>query len=129
MNKTEVVASLDQRRLLWPALVKASLAANDRLKLYLSVLQAAAAHAQHPEEAPLDLHREMAAAGVQASWLQDLAGTATQAGDTLFVPELPRLAQQLNDDLAVMARPILEEEVDQETARRVKQWRWRRGTC
>ena len=121
MNKTEVVASLDQRRLLVPAWVKAALAANDRLKLYLTVLQAAAAHAKHPEEPPLELHREMAAAGVQASWLHDLAGTATQAGDALFVPELPRLAQQLSDDLAVMARPVLEQ-ADATMSQRVAQW-------
>ena len=41
MEKIDVVASLGQRRLLRPAWVKAALAANDRLKLYLSVLQAA----------------------------------------------------------------------------------------
>jgi uncharacterized protein Yka (UPF0111/DUF47 family) len=122
VNKAEAVASLDQHRLLLPAWVKAALAANDRLKLYLSVLQAAAAHAQHPEEPPLDLHREMAAAGVRASWLHDLAGTATQAGDALFVPELPRLAQQLSDDLAVMARPVLEQ-ADETMTRRVAHWR------
>ena len=122
MNKSEVVASLDQHQLLLPAWVKAALAANDRLKLYLSVLQAAAAHAQHPEEPTLDLHREMASAGVQASWLHELPGTATRSGDALFVPELPRLARHLRDDLVVMARPVLEQ-ADEATAKRVTHWR------
>jgi hypothetical protein len=41
MEKIEAVASLGQLRLLRPAWTKAALAANDRLKLYLTVLQAA----------------------------------------------------------------------------------------
>jgi uncharacterized protein Yka (UPF0111/DUF47 family) len=122
VNKTEAIASLDEYRLLLPAWVKAALAANDRLKLYLSVLQSAASHAEHPEDPPLDLHHEMAAAGLQAAWLHDLAGTATRSGDALFVPELPRLAQHLAEDLAALARPVLGPG-DTPTATRVEHWR------
>ena len=52
MEKFEAVASLGQLRLLRPAWTKAALAANDRLKLYLTVLQAAQAHAEQPSTAP-----------------------------------------------------------------------------
>ena len=45
MQKTAAVASLGQRRLMLPAWVKAALSANDRLKVYLTVLQAASSHA------------------------------------------------------------------------------------
>lgn len=48
MQRTQVVASLGQHRLMLPARVKAALAANDRLKVYLTVLQSAASHAAHP---------------------------------------------------------------------------------
>lgn len=48
MQKTAVVASLGQRGLLLPGWVMAALRANDRLKVYLSVLQAARSHATHP---------------------------------------------------------------------------------
>jgi hypothetical protein len=61
MDKQDAVASLGQTWLLQPARARAALKANDRLKLYLSVLQAAAAHAAAPERAPLDLSREIAA--------------------------------------------------------------------
>jgi hypothetical protein len=113
MEKQDAVASLGQTPLLQPARVRAALKANDRLKLYLSVLQAAAAHAAAPERAPLDLSREIAAADIapreQAVWLRDLPAGASMQGDELQLPELPRLVARLRDDLAVMARPVLDD--------------------
>ena len=49
MRKEQAVASLGQQSLLLPAWVKAALAANDRLKLYLTLLQSAAQHAAAPD--------------------------------------------------------------------------------
>ena len=69
MEKLEAVASLGQAELLRPARVRAALAANDRLKLYLSVLQAAHDRAQRGDAPALDRAREFAAAGVDAPWL------------------------------------------------------------
>ena len=106
MEKIDVVASLGQRRLLRPAWVKAALAANDRLKLYLSVLQAAQAHAEQPNAPVLDLGREFAAAHVSAPWLADLPGTAFREGRTLHLPAFLRVAGLLKDDLRAMARPL-----------------------
>jgi hypothetical protein len=37
MQKAQAVASLGQQRLMLPAWVKSALAANDRLKVYLSI--------------------------------------------------------------------------------------------
>ena len=53
MEKSDAVATLGEQApalasLLRPAQVRAALKANDRLELYLSVLQAAHAHAQQP---------------------------------------------------------------------------------
>ena len=61
MEKTEAVATLGQTELLKPARVRAALA-NDRLKLYLSALQAAHEHASGADAPALDLSREFAAA-------------------------------------------------------------------
>ena len=52
MDKQKAVATLGQNSLLLSAWITAALLANDRLKLYLSVLQSAAAHAADPQ-APL----------------------------------------------------------------------------
>lgn len=108
MDKTLAVASLGQQRLLLPVWVKAALAANDRLKFYLSTLQAASQHAEHPREPALDLSRELAAAGLGSeTWLLDLPGGASRVDGQLMLPELERLRDALQEDLGLMARPVL----------------------
>jgi uncharacterized protein Yka (UPF0111/DUF47 family) len=91
-----------------PAWVKAALSANDRLKVYLSVLQAAATHALHPNRELPDLSFESAAAGLAEAWLHDLAAASRKVDDDFLIPDLPRLVRGIKDDLATMARPVLE---------------------
>lgn len=116
MEKAQAVASLGMASLLQPARLQAALKANDRLKLYLSLLQSAASHARQPQAAPLDLSREIAAAGMgnteDANWLRNLPGSASLQGDSLYVPGLSRLAERLRDDLGHMARPLQEQSGD-----------------
>lgn len=108
MQKTQAVASLGQHRLMLPAWVKAALSANDRLKVYLTVLQAAASHAAHPHRDAPDLSKEISAAGLNTAWLHELAAVARRVDEDLFVPDLPRVVKGVADDLATMARPVLE---------------------
>ena len=108
MEKSLALAALGQRELLLPTWVTAALRANDRLKLYLTVLQAAAAHAAHPHRDVPDLSSEMRAAGVADAWLRDLPATARRLGEDIVFPDWPRLVQSLAEDLATMARPVLE---------------------
>jgi uncharacterized protein Yka (UPF0111/DUF47 family) len=124
MLKSQALASLGQRGLLMPVWVKAALAANDRLKVYLSVLQAAASHADHPEQEAIDLSQEMSAAGlVGTAWLHELPAGATRVDGVLLVPELDRLVTHLHDDLVTMARPVLEACTDDaEPHARVQHW-------
>lgn len=124
MEKSLALASLGQRGLLLPVWVKAALAANDRLKLYLTVLQAASAHAAHPTHDALDLSQELVAAGLgAATWLHDLPAGASRIDGVLLVPDLERLVKGLREDLAIMARPVLESTTDDaEPHLRVHQW-------
>ena len=123
MQKSEAVAAMGPSTLLLPAWIKAALAANDRLKLYLTVLQAAAAHAEHPDTEPLDLGREMAAAGVEGRWLSDLPAACSRVDGALLIPQLRRLAQRLAEDLGVMARPLLQAHgKGDDSGERVKHW-------
>lgn len=132
MEKQDAVASLEQASpglssLLQPSRVRAALKANDRLKLYLTVLQAAAAHARSPRDAHLDLTREIAAADIgvreDADWLHDLPATASMHGEAVQVPDLPKLAKRLHDDLVTMARPLIEgQTAEAALARRVAHW-------
>lgn len=121
MQKTQAVASLGQHRLMLPAWVKAALSANDRLKVYLTVLQAAASHAAHPHRDVPDLSKEIAAAGLNTAWLHELAAVARRVDEDLYVPDLPRLVKCVADDLTTMARPVLETiSVGDELHRRVQ---------
>lgn len=122
MEKTDAIASLGQHSLLLPAWVNAALGANDRLKLVLTVLQAAAAHAMLPHQGLPDFRHEMAAAGLDVPWLRELAGSASRDAEDVLLPELPRLCGQLAEDLALMARPLLETETDAATRARCEHW-------
>ena len=99
MQKTQAIAVMGQRSLLLPGWIKAALSANDRLKLYLSVLQAAFAHANRPDRDSLDLSAELAAAHVDVPWLRDMPASASLVDGTLILPDLARLAQRLAEDL------------------------------
>jgi len=127
MDKQAAVASLGQGSLLLPTRVNAALRANDRLKLYLTVLQAAAGHAAAPEHAAIDLAREIAAADVgsrdESTWLRELPASASLQGDQLHLPDLARLRQRLADELGAMARPVLDDpDTEPALAARVAHW-------
>ncbi|GAA0767005.1 phosphate transport regulator [Ideonella azotifigens] len=123
MQKTQALTALGQQRLMLPAWVKAALAANDRLKVYLTVLQTAAAHASHPNRDLPDLTKEIAATTLEAGWLMGVIAVATRVDDSLALPELPRLIKGLEDDLTTMARPVLESvPAGEQTHVRVEHW-------
>ncbi len=132
MDKQQAVASLGATSpgiasLLQPARLRAALKANDRLKLYFTVLQAGLAHASSPREAPMDLSQEIAAADIAdrdaADWLHDLPASASLQGDALQVPDLHGLIERLHQDLATMARPLVEgPDADTALAARVTRW-------
>lgn len=107
MEKESAVASLGQSTLLLPAWIKAALQANDRLKLYLSVLQCAAQRAAHPATSPVDWSREITHLSLhQATWLKDVTTSAYLQDQTLIVPQLSLWLDALAADLGIMARPV-----------------------
>ena len=107
MEKESAVASLGQSTLLLPAWIKAALQANDRLKLYLSVLQSATQRVAHPATNSVDWTREITHLKMnQATWLKDLSATAYLQGQTLIVPQLTLWLDALTADLGIMARPV-----------------------
>jgi uncharacterized protein Yka (UPF0111/DUF47 family) len=106
-----------------PAWVKAALSANDRLKVYFTVLQAASSHASHPNRDVPDLAQEIAAAGLNTAWLRDVATVARRVDEDLRIPDMPRLVKSMEDDLAAMARPVLEiTPAAEQPHLRVKHW-------
>lgn len=125
MEKENAVASLGQSTLLLPAWIKAALQANDRLKLYLSVLQSAVQRAANPASPSPDWAREIAHLGLRdASWLKDVATTAYLQDQTLIVPELSLWLAALASDLGIMARPLCDVSEHNNAALAVRRDRW-----
>jgi uncharacterized protein Yka (UPF0111/DUF47 family) len=105
--KTVIVKELGQADILLPSLVAEGLAANDRIKLRLSALQAAAQHAREPDRAAPDLAIESRAAGIAPAALVTLIGGSRLAGDGKVVA--PGLALQLkgiDDDAMTMIQAV-----------------------
>ncbi|WP_291010267.1 phosphate transport regulator [Hydrogenophaga sp.] len=107
MEKEKAVASLGKPTLLLPAWIKAALRANDRLKLYLSVLQSALQHAGNPAGGLHDWTHEIAHLGLtNALWIKDLVTTSYLQDEILIVPNLGQWLGALAADLSLMARPL-----------------------
>lgn len=125
MEKQSAVASLGQTTLLLPAWIKAALQANDRLKLYLSILQSAEQHALSPTTTPVDWTRDIAHLGLnEARWLKELSSTAYREQQMLIVPDLQLWLDALEADLRIMARPVCDvaERSDVELGSRRDRW-------
>ena len=109
MLKDKAVASLGHTSLLLPAMIKSALAANDRLKIYLTLVQAAGQQARHPDQAS-DRWVDEFAAGLlgDPAWLTELVNGAYLNDQLLVMPHGSKLLESMASDLAVMARPVCE---------------------
>ena len=105
--KSQIIEQLGQTDILLPALIAEGLAANDRVKVRLGVLQAAVHHAREPRGARFDLANECRAAHLDPVALETLVnGASLIAGDRLAAPGLANLEAVIWDDIASMLRPI-----------------------
>jgi uncharacterized protein Yka (UPF0111/DUF47 family) len=108
MMKTRIVEHLGQTEVLLPSLVASALAANDRGKLCMSALQAAAQRARHPTDPPPDLDNECHAANVDPQPVRALiAGARIGSDDILTAPGLSALLASLIADVATMNDAVL----------------------
>src|SRR5665647_2090890 len=103
LMKSQIIEQLGQADILLPALIAEGLAANDRIKVRMSALQAAVNHAREPDHPATDLHVECHAAGIAPAALATLIGGAHPAGDgRIAAPNLARLIREIHDDAAAM---------------------------
>jgi len=104
--KTRIVEHLGQTEVLLPSLVRAGLAANDRAKLRMSALQAAAQHARHPAETATDLSAECRTAGVDPHPIVTLIAGAKSGGGMLSAPGLNAVSGALLSDIDAMIEAV-----------------------
>lgn len=105
--KSRIVEELGQTDVLVPALVAEGLAANERNKVRMSALQAAAEHARNPTGPPTDLTAECRAAGIDPSRIEALVSGAKAAADgRITAPTLAELGKDMLDDIGAMLRAV-----------------------
>src|SRR3974377_722662 len=105
--KSQIVRELGEADILLPSLVAEGLAANDRIKVRMSALQAAAQHALEPSHPAADLAVESKAAGIAPAALATLIGGAHLAGDGRFAaPNLAQLVKEIYDDAGTMIHAV-----------------------
>lgn len=106
-EKARIVEALGERRLLLPALLNAALAANDRAKYRLTLLQTAKARGDAPDGEFSDLRNERLACGVTDISFDDLVAATIRCGeDTYAMPRARDLCTELLDDLMTMVAPF-----------------------
>jgi uncharacterized protein Yka (UPF0111/DUF47 family) len=102
-----MVDELGERELLLPALVNEALAANDRAKYLMTLLQTARNHADHPQEAPPDLKAERLACGVTDTELDAVVGASRKAGAGVYaIPGARRIHDLLGEEVRRMLAPL-----------------------
>ncbi|WP_445492061.1 hypothetical protein [Rhodopseudomonas sp. RCAM05734] len=105
--KSQIIEELGQTDILLPSLVAEGLAANDRIKVRMSALQAAVQHARAPGQAMADLQAECRAAGIAPAAIATLIGGAHMAAEgRIAAPNLARLMKDIVDDVTAMIRAV-----------------------
>jgi len=105
-EKLHIIESLGEQRLVLPSRVNAALAANDRAKYYFTLLQAAVAHAEHPERPAADLRQERLACGVTDDGGGALTASTKLGAGEYLIPGAARIGRTLFGEVALMLRPF-----------------------
>jgi len=106
-EKNRILSSLNEQVLLLPSLVNRALAANDRVKYRFTLLQAARAHAERPDEVISSLRAERLTAGVQDGSLDRVVGDSERLGKGRYrVPESARIVGDALSDVSDMLEPL-----------------------
>jgi hypothetical protein len=105
--KVEIVKLLGEQAILLPSLIAEALNANDRIKLRLTMLQEAAAHASSVGGAAPSLQAERHAAGLSdPQFDRIIAGARPLDGDRIAIPGVTALLAGIPVDMATMLAPV-----------------------
>jgi uncharacterized protein Yka (UPF0111/DUF47 family) len=105
--KTKIVDFLGERALVVPTLLGAAVAANERAKYILTVLQVAASQAEHPQASPPSLRAEREACGIaEPGFDRSVAQAEHDGSGNYHIPGARRLMAMLDDALRAMIAPL-----------------------
>jgi uncharacterized protein Yka (UPF0111/DUF47 family) len=106
-TKAGILEQIGERSLLLPELINQGLAAHDRLKYYLTLLQTAYAYAASPVGQVPDLRHEREAAGVSDEALDTVVGNSRMLSPTVVhIPGAAAILGRIFTDVRQMLEPI-----------------------
>jgi uncharacterized protein Yka (UPF0111/DUF47 family) len=105
-SKDSIIDVLGERALLLPKKLEDALAANDRLKVCFTVLQAAERHADHPEEPAPDFFAERHSAGMDGALEVGIEESRRESDGALHVPGAEAMRRRMLTDLEAMQAPL-----------------------
>ncbi len=106
-TKVRIIEQIGAKALLLPELISRGLAANDRLKYYLALLQLAAAHAASPAQALSNLREEREASGCDDPALDDVVRESRSVTPGVYViPCSAHIFELMAIDLLQMLEPL-----------------------
>ncbi len=105
--KSRIIEQLGEAEVLLPSVVAQGLAANDRIKVRMSALQAAAVHASDRRAQPPDLAAECRAASLDPALIDHLVHGATSTGNgRITAPNLADLGRDILADMRAMIHAV-----------------------
>ena len=106
-TKAGILEQIGERSLLLPELINQGLAANDRLKFYLTLLQTAYAHASSAGGQLPDLRNEREAAGIADETLDAVVGNSRMLSPTVVhIPGAGAILERIFADVRQMLEPV-----------------------
>jgi hypothetical protein len=108
MTKARIVGELGEQELLLPALANEALAANDRAKYLMTLLQAAREHGDHPDAPTTRLEQERLACGVADAGLDAVVEGSRKEGPGVYhIPLASSIHKALVGEVRKMLAPLL----------------------
>jgi hypothetical protein len=107
MPKGTIVRELGEKELLLPAQVNEALAANDRAKYLMTLLQVGREHADQPDLAATELKQERLACGIMEHDLDTVVVRSRKEGqDAYHIPAAHHIHNLLMEDISKMLAPL-----------------------
>lgn len=105
--KSQIISHLNERGLLLPTQLAKALEANDRAKFYLTLLQTAKSHCDHPEAEPISMSRERIHCGVEDDRFDEVVSQSTKlADDDYRIPLSAKIQTLTVEAIEEMIEPI-----------------------
>jgi hypothetical protein len=106
-TKVRILEHIDAKDLILPELVNRGLAATDRVRYYMTLLQTAVAHAEAPNAPMTNLRDEREASGVDDRSLDEIVhGSRSLAAGGYLIPGAGRVLERMLADMREMLEPL-----------------------